>query len=82
MPRYFFDFHNSGEESTDDEGSEWESQKDAIDEAIRALVEITKELLPGTLQKELALRVFDDARRPVATATIRFQLTTPLQRSH
>ncbi|MCQ8876256.1 hypothetical protein NP945_30900 [Mesorhizobium sp. LMG17149] len=76
MPRYFFDFHNDGEESTDDEGSEWESQQDAIDEAVRALVEITRELLPGTLQKELALRVFDEARRPVATATIRFEVTT------
>jgi two-component sensor histidine kinase len=47
MPRYFFDFNDTENTLPDDEGVELADLEAAKDEAVRALAEITRDLLPN-----------------------------------
>jgi hypothetical protein len=74
MTRYFFDFFNGGAESRDSEGTEFDSDDAARDEAVMALVEMAREVLPGSSSRELAFEVRDEDGRRTVRVSIVFDL--------
>lgn len=76
MAVYFFDFSDTGDEFPDTEGTELPNLDAVKDEAIRALVEVVKEVLPDGSFRELACKVRDENGRQLLQAEIRFQLQT------
>jgi hypothetical protein len=82
VPRYYFDFHDNGQISVDDEGSVLENRNDAKLEAVRALAEIANDALAKVKLEslhseplEFALIVRDDQDQEIARARVRVDLT-------
>jgi hypothetical protein len=74
VPRYFFDFHDTGKTLSDEEGLELADLATAKHEAVRALAEITRDVLPDGPHKEIAMAVRDEQGHHLARAIIRFDL--------
>jgi hypothetical protein len=74
MTRYYFDFSNNGAESPDTVGTELDGDEAAGDEAIMALVEMAREVLPGGNSRELAFEVRDENGRRTLRVSIVFDL--------
>lgn len=72
MPRYFFDFTDTGTHTPDPEGTDLPTENDAKEEAIRALVEIVGELLPDGNHRELSFTVRDQAGQRLMELALRF----------
>ncbi|MEP6565224.1 MAG: hypothetical protein ABJB10_08785 [Mesorhizobium sp.] len=60
MTRYFFDFLDTGEEFPDPEGTELADLEAAKDEAVRALADIARDVLPDGNHRELVFNVRDE----------------------
>jgi hypothetical protein len=72
MTRYFFDFFSHGNKSPDTEGTEFDSEGAAVDEAVMALVEMARELLPGGPPTEMAFNVREEGGRQITRVSIVF----------
>jgi hypothetical protein len=75
MARFYFHLHDSDATTLDDEGLELDSLDVAKAEAVRALLEITKEIALEDGHGELSFTVSDDVGQAVARATITIALT-------
>ena len=72
MPRYFFDIHDDVD-TIDQEGLDLPDVGSAREEAVRGLVEIAREVLPGNApEKDLWVTVRDAEGSPVFTVRIIF----------
>ena len=74
MPRYYFDVRDGETFAPDDTGLDFDGIEAARDEAARALGEIAREVLPGSVARELAIEVSDGDKRPVLRTTLRFEV--------
>jgi hypothetical protein len=73
MPHFFFDVRDNGEFTRDDDGLEFPSIETARDNAARALAEMARFVLPGSVVRELAIEVRDAARRPLLRTMLRYE---------
>ena len=72
VPLYFFDTRDNDNFVEDDVGVEL-SDLDAVKaQAARSLAELARDVLPGSLQRNLAVEVRDE-RQPVLQAKLRFE---------
>jgi uncharacterized protein DUF6894 len=76
MPRYYFDHRDGDTFLSDDEGLELDGIETARDEATRALAGMAKDALPGSVRREIAIEVRDEASRPVLRAALWFEVQT------
>lgn len=74
MPLYFFDTRDDDRFIEDDIGLEFPDLEAVKIEASRALAELARDVLPGSLRRELAVEVRDEAG-PVLKALMRFEAT-------
>ena len=74
MPRYYFDVRDGEEFTPDDLGIEFDGIERARDEAARALGEIAREALPGSVAREIAIEVRDEDKEPLLRAALRFEV--------
>ncbi|HEX2725933.1 MAG TPA: hypothetical protein VHN20_08960 [Beijerinckiaceae bacterium] len=74
MPRYYFDVCEGDHFVPDDVGLVLPNLETARDQATRALAEIARDTLPGTVQREIAIEVKDHARAPLLRAGLSFEL--------
>jgi hypothetical protein len=72
MPRFYFDSRDNGTFIKDDTGLMFPSLEKARDEATRALAELAKDVLPGSLRRELAIEVRDEANGPLLMTSLVF----------
>lgn len=73
MPRYYFDTSDNEKFVSDDVGVEIASFKDVKHEASRAIVDLAKDVLPGSEVRTLAIQVRDDAA-PILRVSLRFEI--------
>jgi hypothetical protein len=73
MPLFFFDVRDDAGFTQDDEGLEFSSIEKARDEAARALAEMAKFVLPGSVVRELAIEVRDAAKLPLLRTILRYE---------
>ena len=72
MPLYYFDTRDNDDFIEDDVGLEF-SNLDAVKvEAARALAELARDVIPGSLKRKLAVEVRDE-EGPVLRATLIFE---------
>jgi hypothetical protein len=74
MPRYYFDVQEADQFVRDDVGVVLPDIESARDQATRALTEIARDTLPGTLRREIAIEVTDETRAPLLRAGLSFEL--------
>jgi hypothetical protein len=69
MPRFFFDVIDQGIIDVDDEGLDLPDLSAAVNEAKRAMSEMTLEARPGKATASLVIQVRDGPDTPVVTVT-------------
>ncbi|MER8886615.1 hypothetical protein [Mesorhizobium sp. M0663] len=74
MPRFFFDFTDTGQVFRDVEGTDLPDLEAAKQEAVRALVEITTDKLPDGPYREFVMKVPDESDQTFADAVLKFEL--------
>jgi hypothetical protein len=78
MPRYFFDTRDNGTFIEDDVGLEMSSLEEVKIEATRCLAEMARDVLPGSVRRDLAVEVRHGATSshegPVALRSARADL--------
>jgi anthranilate phosphoribosyltransferase len=72
MPLYFFDTRDNDKFMEDDSGLEFQDLDEVKVEAAKALAELARDVLPGSLRRELAIEVRDELG-PVLKALMRFE---------
>jgi hypothetical protein len=72
MPLYYFDTRDDGTFIPDDLGLELPDLESVKVEAARSLAELARDVIPGVLQRELAVEVRDELG-PVLEALMTFQ---------
>jgi uncharacterized protein DUF6894 len=78
MPRYYFDFHDGAEVSTDREGTELPNMQAARDEATETLLSIAKDALPPRGKaRELSVRVRSDQDGHLLTISLGYSEEPP-----
>jgi hypothetical protein len=74
VPLYFFDTHDNDHFVEDDIGLDFPDLEAVKIETARALAELARDVLPGSLRRNLAVEVRDEAG-PVLKALMRFEAT-------
>jgi hypothetical protein len=75
MTLYFFDFRNGDLITTDTEGTEFEDDQSARDEAVEALAELARDHLPRSGERaDIAFIVRRADGRPMAAAQVAFEV--------
>jgi hypothetical protein len=74
MPHYYFDTRDGPELLRDEEGIELDGIQAARDEATRGLADLSKEAIPGSERRELAIEVRDGWSRPLLRAALSFEV--------
>jgi hypothetical protein len=65
MARYYFDTQDGGDVVIDEEGLEFSSLEGVKREAARSLAELARDVLPGSVRRELAIDVRDGRSRHI-----------------
>jgi hypothetical protein len=73
VPRYYFDCRDGDRFIEDDVGLDFDSIEQARDEATAALAGIAKDVLPGSLRRELSIEVRDEAKEPLLRTCLVFE---------
>lgn len=73
-PRYFFDFTDTGKVFLDVVGTDLPDLEAAKQEAVKALVEITKDKLPDGPSREFVMTVRDESNETFLEAMIKFEM--------
>jgi hypothetical protein len=82
MARYYFDVRDDDKVTPDEDGLVFHSLEAVKEEAARALADIARDVIPGTVRRVLAIEVRDDRKRPLLEARLVFEivlLTSGLQ---
>ena len=72
MPRFFFDTRDDDHFLKDDEGLDFPDLEAVKVEAAEALTELARDVIPGSLKRELAVEVRDELG-PVLKAILTFE---------
>jgi hypothetical protein len=75
MPRYYFDTHDDGELTPDEDGLEFDDLEAVKLETARALTEIAKDVVPGSTRRVLAITVRDGTEQAVVEARLVFEMS-------
>ncbi len=73
MPRYYFDTLDNETFTPDDDGLEIATLDEVKLEASRSMADLTKDVLPGSTVRTLAVEVRDD-QGPVLRVVLRFEI--------
>ncbi len=73
MPLYYFDSRDGDSFIEDDEGLEFPDIETARDQATAALADIARDVLPGSVRRELAIEVRDEHKQPVLRTCLVFE---------
>jgi hypothetical protein len=73
VPRYYFDSRDNDTFIEDDEGLEFPDIEAARDQATTALANMARDVLPGSVRRELAIEVRDEAKEPLLRTTLMFE---------
>ncbi|MBU1253203.1 MAG: hypothetical protein KKE69_02245 [Alphaproteobacteria bacterium] len=79
MRRYFFDTYDNQSILIDEEGLELASFDKVKSEAAASLAELAREVLPGSMQRNIAVKVRDDKARSILVAELTFEVRAHLQ---
>jgi hypothetical protein len=74
MPLFFFDVRDGESFFRDDVGLEYPDVETARDEAALTLAEMGKSVLPGSIVREIAVEVRDEAKEPLLRTVLRFEV--------
>ena len=74
MPRYYFDSRDGEELVSDDTGVILPSIEHAREQAAQALAELAKDVLAGSVHRELATEIRNEAGEPLLRATLVFEV--------
>jgi hypothetical protein len=74
MARYYFDTRDNERFISDDYGLELSGDDAARDEAARGLADLAKDVLPGSLRRQLSIEVRDEAKEPLLAARLTFEI--------
>ncbi|TGT46876.1 hypothetical protein EN812_05935 [Mesorhizobium sp. M4B.F.Ca.ET.169.01.1.1] len=74
MALYFFDFYDDDVVQLDTEGTELSSFDAVKHQAVRALVDVIREVLPDGPHRELSFKVRDEAGRQLMQVVMTFHL--------
>jgi hypothetical protein len=74
MPQYFFDTRDGPELLRDEEGLELDGIQQARDEAARGLLDLARDLIPGSESRDLAIEVRDGQNVPLLRAALSFEV--------
>jgi hypothetical protein len=74
MPRFYFDVLDGDKFTRDSEGIVCPNTERARDEAALTLAEMAKSVLRGTVARELAIEVRDEAKEPLLRTVLRFEV--------
>jgi hypothetical protein len=74
MPHYFFDTSDGSELLRDEEGVELDGIQQARNEATRALVDLARDVIPGSETGELAIEVRDRRNVRLLRAALSFEI--------
>ena len=74
MPLYSFDFFDNGEAQPDAGATEFADMQAAKEEAVKALLGMASEILPGGTFRELIISVRDDQGRGLLQVAITFEV--------
>jgi hypothetical protein len=75
MPRYYFDNRDGEKLVPDDTGVVLPSIEQARDQAAQALAELAKDVLAGSIHRELATEIRNEAGEPLLRATLVLRLS-------
>lgn len=73
MARYYFDYHDNDEVDPDEVGTEYASMEEVKAEASKALAEMARDVLPGSVVRILAIEVRNDLG-PALRVSLRFEV--------
>ena len=73
MPLYYFDSRDNGAFIRDDVGLVFSGIDTARDQAAIALAELARDVLPGSIRRELAIEVRDDGKKPLLRTSLVFE---------
>jgi uncharacterized protein DUF6894 len=74
MPQYFFDTRDGPELLRDEKGVELDGIQQARDEAARGLLDLARDLIPGSESRELAIEVRGRRNVPLLRAALSFEV--------
>jgi hypothetical protein len=73
MPKFFFDFFDSGDVTPDNHGTELHGIDAAKQEAAKTLGAIVGDMLPGSL-RELEIKIRDEADRSLGVVAVKLEM--------
>jgi hypothetical protein len=73
VPRYYFDSRDGESFICDEDGLELPSLEVARDQATEALADMAKDVLPGSIRRELAIEVRNEEKRPLLRTSLVFE---------
>lgn len=73
MPRYYFDSRDGDSFIEDEEGLEFPDIETARDQATAALADLARDVLPGSVRRELAIEVRDEGKEPLLRTILVFE---------
>ena len=73
MPLYYFDSSDGESFFEDDEGLELPDLETARDQATAALADMARDVLPGSIRRELAIEVRDEHKEPLLKTSLVFE---------
>lgn len=74
MPRYYFDTSDRDTFIKDEWGLELKGIEEARDHATEGLADLAREAIPGSLRRELAVEVREEADKRVIRASLWFEV--------
>jgi hypothetical protein len=80
MTRYYFDVRDNDRLFPDDQGMELESLDDAVAEAETVVAEMAKDVLPGSLRRNLVVEVREEQSPPLVEAILAFKVKVTADR--
>jgi hypothetical protein len=75
MPRYYFDMHEDDLVNADPVGSDLPEHEAARAEAVLALAQWAKDVLPTRRVRSLSIRVRDETKKLILVAELLFKVT-------
>ena len=74
MPLYYFDSRDGHSFICDEDGLEYQTVEEAVAQATAALADLARDVLPGSLRRDLAIEV-RDGNGPVFRTSLVFEAT-------
>ncbi len=74
MPRFYFETREGGDFTPDDDGTEFPDLSAAEHEAVVAVAEMARDLLPKGLTRDITIEVHDEHRQRLLAITVEMKI--------